>query len=262
MMRRYARILAAQLRISFLRALQYRLDFALGLVMSAFWTATSVLPLFVLFETRASVGAWRRGDALLVAGFFTALKGVLAGFVQPSLVTVVDHVRKGTLDQVLLKPADAEFLVSTSRLEPWRATDLFGAAALFAWALHDLGARPSVAQWALSGLLFLGATVILHALWLTVVTVSFVMVKVDNLQFFMQSLLDLARWPSSVFRGALSVVFTFVFPVTLMTSAPALALRGTLDARHTFLALATAVWMSLASRWIFGRALRRYASAG
>jgi ABC-2 type transport system permease protein len=28
---------------------------------------------------------------------------------------VMDHIRKGTLDFVLLKPADAQFLVSTAR---------------------------------------------------------------------------------------------------------------------------------------------------
>jgi len=36
---------------------------------------------------------------------------------------VVEHIRKGTLDFLLLKPIDAQFLVSTSRFELWKATE-------------------------------------------------------------------------------------------------------------------------------------------
>ena len=44
----------------------------------------------------------------------------------PSLGNVVEHIRKGTLDFVLLKPADAQFLVSTSRFEFFRFVNVVG----------------------------------------------------------------------------------------------------------------------------------------
>ena len=37
-------------------------------------------------------------EALVVVGWFTAVKAVLDGAVSPSLTAVVEHVRKGTLD--------------------------------------------------------------------------------------------------------------------------------------------------------------------
>ncbi len=55
---------------------------------------------------------------------------------------------------------------------------------------------------------------------------AFYVVKVDNLTYLFESIFDAARWPASVFRGVLRVVFTFVIPLALMTTYPA---RG--DAR-------------------------------
>ena len=52
------------------------------------------------------------------------MQGILEGAINPSLTSVVEHIRKGTLDFVLLKPADAQFLVSTARFHPWRAINV------------------------------------------------------------------------------------------------------------------------------------------
>ena len=108
-MPRYARLLGAQLKVSAALAAQYRLDFALNAVMSLFWTATAVVPLLVLYDQRESVAGWSAGEALVVVAFFTGLKGVLDGVIQPSLQSVVENVRKGTLDFLLLKPVDSQF---------------------------------------------------------------------------------------------------------------------------------------------------------
>src|ERR1019366_9680392 len=112
-------------------------------VMSVFWTASALVPLLVLFGARTSVAGWTWPEALLVVAAFTTLKGVLDGAIQPSLGNVVEHVRKGTLDFLLLKPVDAQFMVSTSRFEPWRGSDMWLGLGLFAWAFHVLGRGPT-----------------------------------------------------------------------------------------------------------------------
>src|SRR3989442_353925 len=100
--------------------------------MSLFWVASSLVPLLVLFSTRQSVAGWCQPQALLVVAFFTLLKGLLDGGIQPALQNVVEHIRRGTLDFILLKPADAQFLVSTSKFDLWKAADaLSGVAIVF-----------------------------------------------------------------------------------------------------------------------------------
>lgn len=261
-LRRYAVLLAVQLRASIAQAAQYRLDFVVGALMSVFWTLAALAPLLVVYARRPTLGGWTREEALLVVAFFTALKGAVQGFIEPSVTNTVEHLRKGTLDFLLLKPADAEFLVSTTRLQPWRATDLFGGFALLAWALHALGRTPSPGALLAALALLAGSTAILHSMWILVVSIAFVTVKVDNLSFLLSSVYDAARWPSSVWRGALAWVFTFVVPLAVLTTWPALAVLDRLDARHTLTALAVACTFVAGSRAVWLRCVRQYTSAG
>lgn len=258
---RYLRLLGLQLRTSLLLALQYRVDFLVDGALSALFTATAVVPLLVVFERRPSLEGWTFGEALVVTGWFTLLQGVVEGAINPSLTTVVEHIRKGTLDFVLLKPADAQFLVSTQRFLPWRATALVHAIVLFALAFRHLGRLPTMLDVGLSLLMLALAIAVVYSLWILTVSAAFYVVRVDNLTYLFGSLFDFARWPASMFRGIVAFVFTFVLPLALMTTYPAEALLGRLSAGTLGGALAGAGAFAALARWVWSRSIARYTSA-
>lgn len=260
-MLRYARLLAVQLRASALLAMQYRVDFLVDGALSILSTITALVPLFVVFARRPSIAGWTFGEALVVTGWFTLLQGVMEGAINPSLTTVVEHIRKGTLDFVLLKPADAQFLVSTSRFLPWRATSVLTGLAIFIVAFTKLGRLPSAAGVALSLVLLVVAIALLYSLWILTVSAAFYVVKIDNLTFLFGSIFDFARWPSSLFRGVLGFVFTFVLPLALMTTYPAEALLGRLPVEQLLLSLVAAVVFGGIARFVWTRSIARYTSA-
>ena len=136
---------------------------------------------------------------------------------------------------------------------------------MFGYAFRKLGHWPSVAQLAV-GLVFLAlAILILYSIWILVVSTAFWVVKVDNLSFLFGSLFDVGRWPidvlRGVWRGTLLMVFTFVFPVALMTTYPALALLGRLDAKTALLALGGGIAFAFIARRVWRGALGMYTSA-
>jgi viologen exporter family transport system permease protein len=258
---RYVKLLGAQIRISTLALLQYRLDFLVDGALEILWAATALVPLFVVFGRRESVAGWSFGEALLVTGWFILLQGILEGAINPSLTSVVDHIRTGTLDFVLLKPADAQFLVSTARFQPWRATNVLTAAAVFAYAFHLLGASPPFKGWIATLVLLLSSTLLLYSLWILTVSAAFYVVKIDNLTFLFGSIFDAARWPSTVFRGVLSFVFTFVIPLALMTTYPALAMLGRLRVSSVAVAFAGSFLFAALARAVWLASIGRYTSA-
>jgi ABC-2 type transport system permease protein len=259
---RYAQLLAIQIRSAALLSLQYRVDFVFQAVMALFWTATALLPLYVLFSIRTGVAGWSAPEALMVTGFFIALKGVLQGAIQPSLTSVVEHIRKGTLDFLLLKPADAQFLLSTAKLDLAHAVDLLVGLGIVGWAMRQTGQRASLGAFALALLILACAVAILYAIWILVVSLAFKVVKIDNLSYLIASTFDAARWPSSVFRGALSIIFTFVIPLALMTTYPALALLGRLEPLQVLSSLLVAGAFLTVSRAVWLRSVRSYTGAG
>jgi ABC-2 type transport system permease protein len=259
---RYLRLLGIQIKASALLSLQYRLDFAFQIVMALFWTATALVPLWVLFSMRTGLAGWSAYEALMVSGFFVALKGVLQGVIQPALTNVVEHIRKGTLDFLLLKPVDAQFLLSTSKLDLAHGTDVLSGLGIIVWATTKTGHHPSWLEIALAAGITLCAVAILYAIWILVVSLAFKVVKIDNLSYLIVSTFDAARWPSSVFRGALSFVFTFVVPLALMTTYPALALLGRLDLAQGGTSVAVAAAFLIGSRLVWLRSVRSYTGAG
>jgi ABC-2 type transport system permease protein len=259
---RYLRLLGIQLRASLVLGLQYRADFAIEGLVDVVWMMSALVPLLVVFHVRKAVAGWSFGQALMVTGWFTFLEGVLEGSINPSLVTVVDHVRKGTFDFVLLKPVDAQFLVSTSRFQPWRGLNVLTAMVVFGWAFHLLGRAPSTRSLALAAVMMVAAVTVLYSLWIATVSAVFYFVRVDNLSHLFSSLFDFARWPVGVFPRGVRLVFTFVLPLALMTTYPAQALLDELPAGTLAAAIAGAIGAFFASRLLWVRSVARYTSAG
>jgi ABC-2 type transport system permease protein len=260
-MSRYLRLLRTQMRTSLIAAMQYRADFLLEGVMSIYWIGWNLLPLLVLYDDRAAVAGWDRPSALVVIAWFVILRGIVEGAVNPSLVDVVERIRTGSFDYVLLKPADGQFLVSTARYVPWRVIDVLGGVGLIVWAFVDLGRAPTFAN-VLAGLALLVAAVIaLYSIWISIVCAAFWVVRLDNLVYLFGAIFDAARWPIHVFRGAWRIVFTFVIPLALMTTYPAMALLGTLHARTAVGALAGSLALLVLSRFVWRKAIGNYTSA-
>ncbi|HMC33429.1 MAG: ABC transporter permease [Deltaproteobacteria bacterium 13_1_20CM_2_69_21] len=258
---RALRVVRAQLRASIATALQYRFEFAVEGALALLWMGVTLVPLIVVFGTRESVAGWTFPEMLVVLGWFVALKGILEGTLSPSLLQVIEHVRKGTLDFVLLKPADAQLLVSLSKIEPWRMIDVAGAAIILVVAFQHIGHPPAFADLLLAALLLCSAVLVLYSIAILVVSIAFVAVRVDNLLYLFQSVFDVARWPSSVFRGALAIIFTFVLPLALMTTYPSLALLGKLNLRTAVAAVAGTLLFAAVARGIWIVSIRRYTSA-
>lgn len=261
-MRRYLTLGLVQLKAAVLLSLQYRLDFVIETAMALFWCGTALVPLLVLFSMRDSVAGFSAYQALTVTGFFMALKGMMVGAIQPSLVGVVEHVRKGTLDFLLLKPVDAQFMLSTSKLELPRIVDVLVGLGLAAYCIDRSGARPSVLQVAAALIILLCAVGTLYGLWIMVISLAFRVVKIDNLSHLILSVFDAARFPVSVFRGALAIVFTFVIPLGLMTTYPTLALMGRLGWFDVAVPILVAAGFLGVSRRIWLRSIRLYTGAG
>jgi ABC-2 type transport system permease protein len=273
---RYLRLFALAVRTSLLLGLQYRWDFLVQGLMQVCWMALSAMPLFIAYGARAgatdtaltsaSIGGWGFYPAVIVFGFFMLLKAILEGAINPSLSAVVEHIRSGTLDFVLLKPADAQFLVSTARFDPWHVIDALAALLLVIYgvvknAASPGGALPGVSAVVAAAALFVCGVLILYSIWILVICAAFYVVKVDNLSFLFTSVFDFARWPRSVFRGALLVLFTYVIPLVLMTSLPADALSGRLTFSQALWALSITALLIVASRLVWRGAIGRYTSA-
>lgn len=255
------RAVAAELRVAGMLALRYRASFVAEAFMSAGWVAWTVIPLLIVYEHRQTLEGWDRDQALLVMGLFITLEGILGAFIDPNLRAVVEQVRDGTFDYTLLKPVDAQLLVSIHRIQPTELPHALAGLVVTGVAASRLDPLPGPREIAEGALLLLVGTALLHALWTIVVATSFWFVRVDNLSVLLRTFLDAGRWPVSYYRGAVRVILTWVVPVGLITTFPALALRGLLEPNLLLAACGFSLGATLLARAVWRHALSHYTSA-
>jgi ABC-2 type transport system permease protein len=254
------RIGIALLRSSLMASLQYRADFWFHALAGVVRTGVAVAPLWLVLQHAPSVAGWSGPSAALIMAFFLLLQALQGGFLEPNLGEVVEAIRDGRLDLWLLKPVDAQALVSLRKVDPTYLGDGIAAAAIAAYAI-SLQPPASALDAVIAAYLLGCGLVSMYGLWLAATCTSFFWVRVDNLRYLLMSASDAGRWPRQVFGPWIRLVLTAVVPVAVVTSFPAEALRARWTLAHLASASVIAVVFGLGSRRLWLRSLARYTSA-
>lgn len=260
-MLRYLRLFLVQMRVSVAAGMAYRADFIVEGITALAWMGLTLLPYYVLFSERTMVAGWDASSGLIVIAYFMGIRAILEGVVSPSFVDLVERIRSGAFDYVLLKPVDAQAVVSASRFEPWKIFDLLGAFVLIGYAFYKRGHGPDAPDVALGIVLFIAGVLAMYSLWILCAAASFWVVRLDNLTYLLGAIFDTGRWPVQVFPRVWRLVFTFVIPVAVMTTFPAMALLGRLKVEAALATIGGALALLVLSRLIWRAAIRSYTSA-
>ncbi len=264
-LRLYRFLLLAQLR----SALQYRISFVLDVLSTSLVTITEFAAFALVFSKFAGLGGWNLLEIMFLYGLVEFAFGltdmVFDGFDSP---TFSQHIRKGTLDQFLLRPANLMIQIFGSSLSFRRIGRVILGAGIFGYALIH---NPQV--WSLEKILYLpvvvlGLNLYFGALFLLGASITiFTVDSTDAMNLFTYGGKDMMSYPMSIYSDWVRIMFTFLFPVALLNYYPALYFLGKPDpfgfpSFMPFLApVAGLVMFLLAIKfWQFG--LKHYQSAG
>src|SRR5581483_5704965 len=114
---RYLRLLAIFTRAELQYALEYRANLVLVFVQELVVVATSFTAVLVLFSHTRSVNGWTLPEMTVLLGVYYLIQGVQAVFLAVSFERFMEHVRLGTLDFILIKPVNSQFMVSTRHIQ-------------------------------------------------------------------------------------------------------------------------------------------------
>jgi len=237
----------------------YRGDFLVALFTTALETLGRVAALFAMARAGVGLGGWRLPEALLVVGAAVFLLGLHTGLVAPNLTAFSRRVLVGSLDYVLLRPLDAQFLLMFERVSLWGLPDLLAGAGLVLFAAGALGLGVGRVLAFFLLLLFAGLLFYLVAFLVSLLAIWFV--YVHNLINFLANFLQAGQYPAGAYGQALRLFFTLVVPVYWMTNVPAEVALGRVGWGGV---LGLFAWVLVAfglGRGLFRLALRHYGSA-
>lgn len=258
---RYLRLLAIFYRNSIIAEMEYRANFIANVFMSAFWLAFAILGLQVFFFHRDQIGAWGYYEAMLVVGFYSLFNGLIEALLQPNMNRIIEQIRMGTFDFVLIKPVNSQFMASLRHLSIWKLADVAMGLGICVYAMNRLDAAPTLLDLMLAGGFVACGALILYSIWLMMVTTAFWFVRIDNITELFTSIYETGRFPVSVYPSWMKGVLTFVIPIAFITTFPAAAILGRAKPFLLPVAflLAAALFYGCTRFWRF--ALRHYSSA-
>jgi len=256
------RLLYIYFRVNVLNETAYRVNFFVQLFQSLLELGTALAGLAVIYSYTNALGGWHPDEMLALVGVYFMVGGLISLVIQPSMSALIDSVRDGTLDFILTKPEDAQLLVSIQRMAIiWSLLDMLMGTGVLVTALVRLGKTIGVGQAAAFISMLLAGGVIVYSFWLILVSLSFWLVRVENLLEIFQSMYQAGRWPVSLYPGWLRFGLTFIVPVAFAVSVPAEALTGRLGGTTLLGAVGLAILLSTVARLIWRLGLRHYSGA-
>jgi ABC-2 type transport system permease protein len=240
--------------------LEYRFNFIVNTIGSLLLTITTFFGLGVLYGNGKPLGGWSFVEASVVVGLFLIVEGFVGAFLVPNLNKIAEGVRTGSLDFTLLKPLDAQFLVSCRNINIFRLPDTLVGIGVVIWGLRQLP-DVTLAGVFLGIVLFMAGLVIVYGLWFMLATTAFWFVRVENMTELVWGLFRAGQFPVTVLPPAVRLFFTFAVPVAFISTVPAEAMIGRIESINVLLALVVALVVSVVSRWFWGFALQSYTSA-
>jgi len=257
----YLRLLALYIRLGALGELQYRANFVIQLIDSLVKTGIALVGIAVVFSHTQTLGGWSRMELQALLGVFLLVGGMINMVLEPSMIQLMDDVRKGTLDYVILKPEDTQLLVSARQVEIWKFIDIVLGLGILGYSLWQLSEPVGLQRAALFGATLLSGGALIYSFWLMLATCSFWFVKITNILNIFESMYEAGKWPVGLYPSWLRNTLTFIVPVAVAVSIPAEALLGRLNVQTALIAALCGGTGLVLSRWFWTVGLRHYSGA-
>jgi ABC-2 type transport system permease protein len=258
---RYVQIVRTFVGAEMKTELAYRLNFFLGILEMVLVIGTSIGAVLVLFTQTNNLNGWSLPQMIALTGVYYLVQGGVNLVFSPSFEKLMEHVRMGTLDFTLLKPANTQFLVSTRHFRLVRLVDFLFGTSVVVVGLIMLG--DAVTVWsALAFVLTLACGIAcVYALLLTLVTLAFWFVRVDNILAIFWAFTDAGRFPIDLYPGWQRLTLATIVPIGIAVTVPAEAISGRMSL-ETFagMLVGTAFSVGFAS-WFWRRGLKSYTGA-
>jgi ABC-2 type transport system permease protein len=258
---RYVRIFRSFLSTEFQFEMEYRTNFFMGIFEMLLVVGTSLAAVLVIFSHTGSLNGWSLPQMVALTGVYYLVQGGVNIVFSPSFERLMEHVRQGTLDFTLLKPASAQFLVSTRHLSLVRVVDLFMGVGVMAAGLVMLGNSLSLGSVLVFIVTLCAGIACVYALLLTLVTLAFWFVRIENLLAIFWAFTDAGRFPIDVYPGWLRLTLATVVPIGIAVTVPAEAISGRLSPESLLTMLAGTIFAVGFATWFWRRGLQSYTGA-
>ncbi len=249
------------LKIGAANELQYRANFFVQILQSFIALAVGLIGLNLVFNQTSSLAGWTQPELLAVMGVYILMGGVIQATIQPNMQRLLEEIQEGTLDYTLVKPIDAQAIVSVREFRMWKLVDVLVGIVVLVTAMLQLQASIGALQALVFSVALCLGGIMIYCFWLILTTSAFWFIRIGELANLFEGVFAAGRWPVGIYPDWLRVMLTFLVPVAFAVTIPAEALTGRLTPTSLLAAAGLALGLSILARLIWKIGLRNYSGA-
>ncbi|HEY3330002.1 MAG TPA: ABC-2 family transporter protein [Capsulimonadaceae bacterium] len=264
---RYLRLYGAFWRNSIRQAVEFRANFFANLFANFGWMMSLLVFLEIIYRNTQSVGGWSKPEMLVLFGTYSSLRGVSNMLFYNNLSQLPTFIRTGTMDFILTKPVNSQFYTSLRFIGLDDLGQTLGGLCVIGYGYVILPSHQPAPLLTVAAFVVMMACalVLFYAITLLMMTLSFWLVRLDNLMVLGDTMFSIARTPISIFQRLGPVpyyLFTYLLPLAFIASLPVKTLFGAPNALSLVLqSLALAALFLTAASAFWRHATRAYSSA-
>jgi ABC-2 type transport system permease protein len=259
----YRRLVAARIRAD----LQYRTSFFLFLASQTLVAGLDLAVILVLFTQVSSIGGWSAPEVALLYGLAGTGFG-LADLFASEVELASRHIKAGTFDLFLLRPAGALLQLCAAEFAPRRVGRIVQPLIVIVVVLGRVDVSWTPEKVLLIPVTILSGAVIFGAIWVITSSISFWTVETQEVaNSFTYGGVTLSQYPIDVFGTWIRRIVTFVLPLAFVSYFPAAYLLDKpipygLPSSIALLTPLVALALVLVARAVWRLAIRHYRSTG
>jgi len=195
------RLLRVFYRTSIQTDMEYRADFFTRVFASLLSLVTTTGSLAIAYQYTNQLRGWSFQQALVLVAVYYLVDGLVEMFVGPNMREIMNQVRQGTLDFVLLKPVNAQFMATFRTVNIWRGANLLIGLCLCGYTVGQHAASVGAVRALTFAVTLAAGLAVVYSVWLVLVTLTFWFVRVDNIEQIIWQAFETGRYPIEIYPG-------------------------------------------------------------
>ena len=260
-MKKYLKVINLFFQTAFARQLAYKTNLIIDLISVSGSIIGSIFILSLFYKGNNNLGGWSWEEALIIQSLFIILSGITNILFKPNLTEIIEHIREGTLDFIILKPIDSQFTLSFRTFAPAGISEILVGISLLIFLINTTKNFISFPSFIFFIIMYSSAIIIIYSFWFLVATTSIWFVQTMSISEVLRNILISSRYPIDAFPASLKLLLTYLIPVSFLTTFPAKTILGNFDIINILTSLVMAFTAFSLSRIFWKFALKYYTSA-
>lgn len=260
-LKRYIGLLCLFAKYSFMEQLEYRINFVSGIAVECGYMLAKLMYVVLIYQVGAEIHGMKPDHMVMFIGTYIMMTGFYMS-VYPNFCAIPQYVREGTMDMLITKPINLQFMVTLKKIDFGMPIPnvLCGIILIcYGWNKSGLPVNPvsvfSFVFFVVSGIF------LTYFLFLIPKLFSFWIVADQGIHQITEAVWDFNNMPMNIYGKRVQMFGTFVIPLFLITNYPTLMVMNKLPVYMILWGIAAPILFFMINRFLWKAAMKQYTSA-